>query len=733
MKNSFRKLLALVLTLGLLVSLVPSMTVLAADDDKPFSVFSTTIGVNVLYDESGPVAQFFWEPPILGTLDSVDIYLVVSRQPNINTVDWMFSDYLYYEQFSCAYYEQFPGPVLLSEIYGWEIGIFYVNVFVTNGSHELWSAYDMVEVEIEPPDKEPEHEHDFTGDLFVLPQTCTDDGYAAYVCTCGEEQVVFTWGALGHDLSVPIGHEDATCEEDGYNALKCSRCNETKTDPIAALEHAYTESITLPTCVDGGFTTFTCSRCDSSYVSDRVNALGHDWDDGEVTIDPTELKEGELTYTCQNCGETRPEAIPILGHTHNYTGSVVTNPTCTERGFTTHACTCGAEYSDSYTNPFGHDLSVPTGHEDATCEDDGYDTFKCIRCNETRTDPIAALNHDWTNNNDGTHDCANGCIAGERCLPDGAGEVCAKCGYVTPTEPTEDPSDPDDPSDDPNDPNSPTNPGTGDPDDTTGSDDTTSPGTNNPIGPTNPNTNNPSQDNSSTDDSNTNNNNGSTRPPSQPTTPNGNNTDNLNGNNTVIPDERLPLGSFPAVNNPFEDVDEDDWFYGDVMVIYTYGLMTGISADPMLFGPNILTTRGMIVTILHRMAGSPAVGGGIPFSDVASGMYYTDAVIWAEANGIVAGYGNGKYGPMDSLTIEQLAVILNNYAIFAGLTLPEVRSYPGFDDDADISGYAEDAIKRLYAAGIIDSKSGKIDPKGNVTRAEVAAILEAFLDATDED
>jgi hypothetical protein len=159
----------------------------------------------------------------------------------------------------------------------------------------------------------------------------------------------------------------------------------------------------------------------------------------------------------------------------------------------------------------------------------------------------------------------------------------------------------------------------------------------------------------------------------------------------------------------------------------------------------------MIVTILYRLAGSPVnpitdidvgdevpgsshIGPAIgayassPFSDVAQGEYYTDAVIWAAANGIVSGYGNGKYGPEDNITREQLATILNNYANKKGLPLPETRDYPGFNDDRDIANYAKEAIERFFKAEVINGKPGNLfDPKGNATRAEVAAMLMNFL------
>jgi len=142
-------------------------------------------------------------------------------------------------------------------------------------------------------------------------------------------------------------------------------------------------------------------------------------------------------------------------------------------------------------------------------------------------------------------------------------------------------------------------------------------------------------------------------------------------------------------------------------------------------------TRGMVVTILYRNAGSPAVGSaGNPFSDVPAGMWFTNAVIWAAANGIVTGYGNGKFGPDDSITREQMAAILMRYAEFAGKEIAAVRSLVEFADDAQIEEYAHDAVYTLYRGGIIEGKeNGIFDPKGYATRAEIAALIKRFIEA----
>jgi hypothetical protein len=199
------------------------------------------------------------------------------------------------------------------------------------------------------------------------------------------------------------------------------------------------------------------------------------------------------------------------------------------------------------------------------------------------------------------------------------------------------------------------------------------------------------------------------------------------GEGTDINEQKVPL----AIANPFEDVDESHWFYEPVMFVYSQGLMKGTSVSPMLFSPNLATTRGMVVTILYRMAENPSVSGlPNPFDDVAADAWYADAVIWAANNGIVAGYGNRKFGPADNITREQMAAILNNYVVKMGLNLPAIRAYTAFDDEAAIAGYAKESVERLYIEGIIDGKKENLfDPKGSSTRAEAASMFHRLVEA----
>ena len=186
--------------------------------------------------------------------------------------------------------------------------------------------------------------------------------------------------------------------------------------------------------------------------------------------------------------------------------------------------------------------------------------------------------------------------------------------------------------------------------------------------------------------------------------------------------------------NPFIDVSEDDWFYDDVGYVYINGLMNGTAEN--LFSPNANLTRAMIVTILYRLEGEPSIDDAlpaIPFDDLASGAYYMNAVIWGEQNGIVLGYGNGNFGPNDPITREQLAAILLRYMNFKEIYLAVTAQWIVFADEADIYSYAMDAIQMFYKIGVIngtgENANGQavINPKGNATRAQAAAMFHRFM------
>ena len=179
--------------------------------------------------------------------------------------------------------------------------------------------------------------------------------------------------------------------------------------------------------------------------------------------------------------------------------------------------------------------------------------------------------------------------------------------------------------------------------------------------------------------------------------------------------------------NPFTDVSEKDWFYGDVMFVYENGLMLGTSKT--LFSPYGTATRGMMATILWRMEGSPAPKGKNSFTDVEAGKWYADAITWTAENSIFAGYGKDKFGPDDPITREQLAAIFYRYTDYKGYDLTVKGNLDKFKDADKITDYAKTAMQWAVGSGLVKGKSGNLlDPQGTATRAEIAAMLHRFIE-----
>jgi len=178
-----------------------------------------------------------------------------------------------------------------------------------------------------------------------------------------------------------------------------------------------------------------------------------------------------------------------------------------------------------------------------------------------------------------------------------------------------------------------------------------------------------------------------------------------------------------------KDIDPNAWYHEYVDYVIENGLMYGIADDR--FGPDVTTSRAMIVTILYRLENSPAVSGSSPFDDVAEGLWYTDAVKWAEANEIVEGYSPDKFGPNDLITREQLAAIMYRYSAFKGYDVSKAADLTGYTDASSISDWAVPAMKWAVAEGLIAGRTTTtLVPRGNATRAEAAAILMRYIEKT---
>ncbi len=176
---------------------------------------------------------------------------------------------------------------------------------------------------------------------------------------------------------------------------------------------------------------------------------------------------------------------------------------------------------------------------------------------------------------------------------------------------------------------------------------------------------------------------------------------------------------------PFDDVKTVDWYYLAVKDMYDKKYMSGTTSKT--FSPSSKVTRGMLVTILHNMENKPYVSGKSKFSDVQNSKdYYYVAIKWAAKNNIVSGYSNGKYGPNDPITREQLAVILNNYCKYKKKYKATTANLSSFKDKNKISSYAKWGMNWAVGNKIINGSNGNLNPQGTATRAETAAMISNY-------
>ena len=199
---------------------------------------------------------------------------------------------------------------------------------------------------------------------------------------------------------------------------------------------------------------------------------------------------------------------------------------------------------------------------------------------------------------------------------------------------------------------------------------------------------------------------------------------NVTVSGTMVPEEATP--EWPPF--PFDDVSEDDWYYDSVYYVYAYGLMNGTAEAA--FSPENATTRGMLVTILYRMEGSPQGGGWSPFTDVDPELYYAQPIAWAAWNGIVKGITETTFSPDAPVTRQQMAAILYRYAAWKKWDVSQQGNLFQFTDWEQIQEYARTPLAWASAAGLIQGKENNIlDPAGTATRAQVATLLQRFHSA----
>lgn len=182
----------------------------------------------------------------------------------------------------------------------------------------------------------------------------------------------------------------------------------------------------------------------------------------------------------------------------------------------------------------------------------------------------------------------------------------------------------------------------------------------------------------------------------------------------------------PVEPLPFVDVAAEDWYGDAVAAVYARGLMTGTAEDT--FAPELAATRGMVVSILHRLAGSPTVSAEV-FEDVAADDWYGQAVAWAASEGIASGTSAETFSPNAAVTREQLAALLCNFAAQQGMDTTARSDLSSFDDAETVSDWAQDAVSWAHAEGLLAGTSATtLSPQGEATRAQLAAMLVRFSD-----
>ena len=491
-------------------------------------------------------------------------------------------------------------------------------------------------------------DHDYPDWSETKAPACVEPGEESSTCTiCGRVETREI-PALGH---VPDGDGVVTkpsCTEQGYTTYTCTRCGESYQDDfVDATGHDYGAwTVTIePSCLWSGEKERVCAN-DPSHVETRtVYALGHDWSEWEVETPATEESTGLQVRTCARCGETETEVIPQIEHVHDYK-AVVTKPTCTQQGYTTHTCRCGDSYTDNYVNPLGHDYkksskeatctaaghteqevctrcgnvrkqgeTIPAlGHKtelrnkkDATCTADGYtgDEY-CTRCGKTihKGEKIAAKGHQWS----------AWSVVKAATVNEGGVEkrTCSVCGESE-TRNTKS--------------KSALNPFTDVKDGAYYYDAVIWAVTHDP------------QITDGTSDT------------------------------TFSPDATCTRGQVvtflwrakgcPEPNgseNRFSDVRSGDYFYKAVLWAIEQGVTDGTSDTT--FSPNDPCTRGHVVTFLWRSEGCPSAKGGDAFNDVPGDAYYSDAVRWAVSRGITDGTSATTFSPNEACTRGQIVTFL---------------------------------------------------------------------------
>ena len=518
----------------------------------------------------------------------------------------------------------------------------------------------------------------------VTAPTCTAAGYTTHTCSvCGDSYIDTIVPATGHDYVWQITRVP-TCTAEGVKTFTCSHCGDSYDVALAKADHTYEAVVTAPTCTNNGYTTHTCSVCGDSYVDSIVPATGHSYD--AVVTAPTCTNAGYTTHTCSVCGDSYVDSIvPATGHSYE---AVVTAPTCDKMGYTTYTCSvCGDSYVGSYTDALEHTYTAVVTKE-PTCTEEGVKTFTCSECGKSYTEAIPTVAHSYeavvtapTCDKMGytTYTCSV-CgdsyvadyvdAAGHDCETETVPATCLGYGFVRES--------------------------------CKHCDYSVITEITAPLG----------HDYQAV--------------VTAPTLDEGGYTTHTCSRcgDSYVDSETPALGHKCAA---YTDI-PTDWAKEGICFVIENGLMVGTTSTT--FAPKDTLTRAMLVTVLYRMAGSPAVDAPSGFTDVADGQWYSDAIAWAAANGIVNGVGGNKFAPSEPVTREQLAAIFFRYA---KAEAPEADVLSGYPDAESVSTYARDAMAWAVSTGLVtgskEADGTYLAPQGLAAREQAAAILMRYAKA----
>lgn len=535
---------------------------------------------------------------------------------------------------------------------------------------------------------------------------------------------------------------EPTCDQAGSVTYNCTDCGKIYTYTLAALGHDFGESGREPTCTEDGYKLYVCKRCNKWYT-ETVKAPGHSWSAWTIVTPATEDTDGRQTRYCTVCGVEESQLIHAFSRAdqHVYETKVV-EPTCTEGGYTMQICACGkffieegsrvealghsytgdsatrtviensctvdglVEYTCSRCGEMHAEILKATGHnyenqeqQEPTCTEAGYKITKCAYCGDVRNVRLPALGHAWgdwiidveptATTNGSRHRVCTRCLQEEVAVLPYSGE-----GHVhtyterRDTEPT-----------------------------------CTEQGYTAYICPT---------DGASFIDAD------SYVPALGHEWDEQWRQESTTRTRGVICYQCIRCGEYryeylPKAagtwSNPYWDVSTGDWFFDNVRYVSYNEYMNGTSATR--FDPNASMTRAMLVTVLYRMVGEPAVTGlNTPFTDVTNGTWYTNAVTWAYVNGVVNGISETEFAPDQTITREQMVTIFFRYANYAGYDVSARKGLSDFADAGTVSPYAQEAFSWAVSVGIIngfeDGGVRTLQPQGTATRAQAAKIIQTF-------